>query len=101
MSQRTCENIVWAVTFAIGRRNIAASPGGTALAGGSAATRSSSSLVAGMEAAAATAVIAEAGSASAEPKELVLDSPFLFVAYETSTLAPLVLGWIGDPSLTR
>lgn len=55
----------------------------------------------GMEAAAATAVIAEAGSASAEPKELVLDSPFLFVAYETSTLAPLVLGWIGDPSLTR
>lgn len=54
----------------------------------------------GMEAAAATAGMM-AVSASVDPKELVLDSPFLFVAYETSTLAPLVLGWIGDPSQTR
>lgn len=54
----------------------------------------------GMEAAAATAA-GFAASAPAEPNELVLDSPFLFVAYETSTLAPLVLGWIGDPSQTR
>lgn len=55
----------------------------------------------GMEAAAATAVMAGRAAAPAEPKELVLDSPFLFIAYETSTLAPLVLGWIGDPSQTR
>ncbi|MFC7455584.1 serpin family protein [Brachybacterium sp. GCM10030267] len=55
----------------------------------------------GMEAAAATAVVAEAVSAPAEEHELVLDSPFLVVAYETSTLAPLVVGWIGDPTQTR
>lgn len=55
----------------------------------------------GMEAAAATAVGMDAASAPAEPKELVLDAPFLFVAYEASTLAPLVLGWIGDPAQTR
>lgn len=55
----------------------------------------------GMEAAAATAVGMEASAADAEPRELLLDEPFLFVAYETSTLAPLVLGWIGDPSQTR
>lgn len=55
----------------------------------------------GMEAAAATAVGMEAAAAPSEPKELILDSPFLFIAYETSTLAPLVLGWIGDPSQTR
>lgn len=54
----------------------------------------------GMEAAAATAGMM-AASANVDPNELVLDSPFLFVAYETSTLAPLVLGWIGDPSQTR
>lgn len=55
----------------------------------------------GMEAAAATAVIAGETSAPAEPKELVLDAPFLYVAYERSTLAPLVTGWIGDPTQTR
>lgn len=55
----------------------------------------------GMEAAAATAAGMAGSSAPADPKELILDSPFLFVAYETSTLAPLVLGWIGDPSQTR
>lgn len=52
----------------------------------------------GMEAAAATAVGARAVSAPDIEHELVLDSPFLYVAYETSTLAPLVLGWIGDPT---
>lgn len=55
----------------------------------------------GMEAAAATAVIAGETSAPAEPKELVLDEPFLYVAYERTTRAPLVAGWIGDPTQTR
>lgn len=55
----------------------------------------------GMEAAAATAVGMEEAAAPEDPKELVLDSPFLFFAYETSTMAPLVLGWIGDPTQTR
>lgn len=55
----------------------------------------------GMEAAAATAVGAGALSAPADVHELVLDSPFLFVAYEKATRAPLVLGWIGDPTQTR
>lgn len=55
----------------------------------------------GMEVAAATAVGMEEAAAPEDPKELVLDSLFLFIAYETSTLAPLVLGWIGDPSQTR
>ncbi len=55
----------------------------------------------GMEAAAATAAVAGVTSAPAEPKELVLDRPFLFVAYERTSRAPLVLGWIGDPTQTR
>ena len=55
----------------------------------------------GMEAAAATAVAMDTTSAQVETQELVLDSPFLFVAYERSTLAPLVVGWIGDPTQTR
>ena len=55
----------------------------------------------GMEAAAATAVAVGETAAPAEPKELVLDRPFLFVAYERSTRAPLVAGWIGDPRQTR
>lgn len=55
----------------------------------------------GMEAAAATAVMAGVTSAPMLEQELVLDAPFLFVAYERATLAPLVLGWIGDPTQTR
>ncbi|WP_262425421.1 serpin family protein [Brachybacterium sp. Z12] len=55
----------------------------------------------GMEAAAATAVAMDTTSADVEMQELVLDSPFLFVAYERETLAPLVVGWIGDPTQTR
>ncbi|WP_193106631.1 serpin family protein [Brachybacterium sp. FME24] len=55
----------------------------------------------GMEAAAATALGAGAVSAPADVHELVLDAPFLFVAYEKATRAPLVLGWIGDPTQTR
>ena len=55
----------------------------------------------GMEAAAATAAMAGTTAAPAEPKELVLDRPFLFVAYERTSRAPLVLGWIGDPTQTR
>ena len=55
----------------------------------------------GMEAAAATAAIAGTTAAPAEPKELVLDRPFLFVAYERTTRAPLVAGWVGDPRQKR
>lgn len=55
----------------------------------------------GMEAAAATAVIVGETSGPVLEKELVLDSPFLFVAYERETRAPLVVGWIGDPTQTR
>ena len=55
----------------------------------------------GMEAAAATAVIVGETSAPVMEHELVLDQPFLLVAYHRSTLAPLVVGWIGDPTRTR
>jgi serpin B len=55
----------------------------------------------GMEAAAATAVIASETSVQIPDQELVLDAPFLFVAYHRESLAPLVLGWIGDPTQTR
>jgi len=55
----------------------------------------------GMEAAAATAVGAGAMAAPSDVRELVLDSPFLFVAYEKTSRAPLVLGWVGDPTQTR
>ncbi|WP_245851167.1 serpin family protein [Brachybacterium vulturis] len=55
----------------------------------------------GMEAAAATAVMVAETSAQVPEHELVLDSPFLVVAYERTTLAPLVVGWIGDPTQTR
>lgn len=53
----------------------------------------------GMEAAAATAVVTEAGAAprQEEPKRLVLDRPFLFLVTERSTRAPLVVGWTADP----
>ncbi|WP_422116416.1 serpin family protein [Brachybacterium sp. UNK5269] len=55
----------------------------------------------GMEAAAATAVVADTESAEIPEQELLLDSPFLVVAYERSTRAPLVVGWVGDPTQTR
>lgn len=56
----------------------------------------------GMEAAAATAVMMEETAADiGEPRTLDLDVPFLYLAIETSTLTPLVVGWIGDPSQTR
>ena len=55
----------------------------------------------GMEAAAATALVMEATSAPVEPKQLIADRPFLLVAYERSSLAPLVVGRIGDPTQTR
>ena len=55
----------------------------------------------GMEAAAATAVMVGETSAPVLEQELVLDSPFLFVASERETRAPLVVGWIGDPTQTR
>lgn len=53
----------------------------------------------GMEAAAATAVIAGTTSADTDPPEpLVLDVPFVFLACERSTRTPLVVGWVADPS---
>lgn len=52
----------------------------------------------GMEAAAATALMTRLAAAAPPARRLVLDSPFLVLAYETSTRAPLVAGWIGDPS---
>ncbi|GAA1491270.1 serpin family protein [Brachybacterium sacelli] len=55
----------------------------------------------GMEAAAATAAAVGTTSVVIDEHELVLDSPFLVVAYERSTRAPLVLGWIGDPTRTE
>lgn len=56
----------------------------------------------GMEAAAATAVsVGTTAYVPQETKELVLDRPFLFVAYDTASCTPLVLGWIGDPTQTR
>nr|WP_164929846.1 serpin family protein [Brachybacterium faecium] len=55
----------------------------------------------GMEAAAATVVGVGAVSAPLDEHELVLDRPFLVIAYELTTLAPLVVGWIGDPTQTR
>lgn len=55
----------------------------------------------GMEAAAATAVGVGATAAELEPKELVLDSPFVLVAYHRDSHAPLVMSWIGDPTQTR
>jgi serine protease inhibitor len=54
----------------------------------------------GMEAAAATAAVADTVSAEIPEQELVLDSPFLVVAYERSTATPLVAGWVGDPTQT-
>lgn len=54
----------------------------------------------GMEAAAATALMTRMAAAAPPQRRLVLDSPFLVLAYETSTRAPLVGGWIGDPTRT-
>ncbi len=51
----------------------------------------------GTEAAAATAVIAVAGAAPAEPVPLVVDRPFLFAIHDAATAAPLFLGRVVDP----
>lgn len=55
----------------------------------------------GMEAAAATAVIARETSMPVIDHEITFDVPFLLVAYERATGAPLVAGWVGDPTQTR
>ncbi|MGP9538301.1 serpin family protein [Brachybacterium sp. AOP43-C2-M15] len=55
----------------------------------------------GMEAAAATALLTRLSAPAPPRRRLVVDAPFLLVAYETRALAPLVAGWIGDPALTR
>jgi serpin B len=53
---------------------------------------------AGTEAAAATAVVVDAGSAPAEPISFVVDRPFLFALRDTSSAAIVFLGRITDPS---
>lgn len=53
---------------------------------------------AGTEAAAATAVLMEAGSAPAEPITFVVDRPFLFALRDTTTGAIVFLGRITDAS---
>ncbi len=53
---------------------------------------------AGTEAAAATAVVAEAGSAQLDPPEpLIVDRPFLFVIHDVDHGTPLFLGKVVDP----
>jgi serpin B len=52
----------------------------------------------GTEAAAATAVVMEAGSAPMEPVTLVIDRPFLFALRDTTTGAIVFLGRITDPA---
>ncbi len=51
----------------------------------------------GTEAAAATAVVMEAGSAPSEPISLTIDRPFLFLIRDAKTGAILFLGRILDP----
>lgn len=51
----------------------------------------------GTEAAAATAVVMEAGSAPAEPVTVVVDRPFLFVIHDVEHGTPLFLGRVSDP----
>jgi serpin B len=53
---------------------------------------------AGTEAAAATAVVMDAGSAPMEPITLVVDRPFLFALRDTTTGAIVFLGRITDPA---
>lgn len=51
----------------------------------------------GTEAAAATAVLMEAGGAPAEPLRLTIDRPFLYVIRDTKTGTILFLGRVSDP----
>ena len=53
----------------------------------------------GTEAAAATAIIASAASAPApaeEPREVLLDRPFVYAVYDTQTQLPVFLGTVTD-----
>lgn len=53
----------------------------------------------GTEAAAATAMVGVGGSAmSQEPEKMVLDRPFLYCVHDTTTMAPLFLGQVVDPT---
>lgn len=52
----------------------------------------------GTEAAAATAVAMEAGSAPARPLEVDVDRPFLFVIHDAEHLTPLFVGRVVDPT---
>lgn len=54
----------------------------------------------GIEAAAATAVLVQPGSADIpeEPIDLILNRPFMFIIYETQTRTPLFVGHVMDPT---
>ncbi len=52
---------------------------------------------AGTEAAAATAVVMEAGCAPAEPRKLEIDRPFLFLIHDRKTGSVLFVGRVVDP----
>ena len=52
----------------------------------------------GTEAAAATAVVVGLTSAPAEPVELAVDRPFLFLIQERETGATLFMGRVTDPT---
>lgn len=52
----------------------------------------------GTEAAAATAVVMDVTGAPADPKQIVLDRPFLFVVHDIASRTPLILGRVAAPS---
>jgi serpin B len=54
----------------------------------------------GIEAAAATAVIAKAVSLPPPGVPVVVDRPFLFVVHDVATATPLFVGRVDDPSAT-
>ena len=52
----------------------------------------------GTRAAAATAIATTRGVPKDPPKQVVIDRPFFFVLYQRSTLAPLFIGQVVDPT---
>jgi serpin B len=54
----------------------------------------------GTEAAAATAVMMDMGSAYVPPPPFTVDRPFLFVIHDVATATPLFIGRVADPSAT-
>lgn len=54
----------------------------------------------GTEAAAATAVVMSEVSAPADPLQVTLDRPFLFVVHDVASRTPLFIGRVADPTRT-